>query len=138
MSCTTCEAPDRSLWPANRGIRLGFADLPHIGYWTQPLECPECGSIWIRVSHEPFSSFAYDVLWPYTIDDWIQIHSDGQGETILQWHNATVEELGSAILEGSDKDADAIRSHDSRLGQHGPFISGQRPMPDLEKFIYDT
>ena len=138
MSCTNCEAPTRLVWPANRGTRREFCELGHMGYWTMPIECAACGAIWIRVAHEPFASFTYDVLWQYSIGDWIRLHDTDRerfGQVVLEWHNAIVQEEGIKMLKRDDADAAAIRSHDSRLGGHGPIIRGRRPIPDLDALL---
>ncbi len=139
MTCANCEAPDRRLWPANRSPERALVPVPVYFRdpvaWLQLKTCSICEGIWVSARHEPFSSFQYCVLWPYSLEDWWHLADQDLDAVLLEWHNAIREAECLKILDRGGADAEAIRSHDARLGRHGPFVKTARPCPDIESYL---
>ena len=116
MSCKSCQAPDREIWPPSRGPELASTGLG--GNFMGLDSCPTCSQLWVVVGHEPYASFPYSVKWPFTENDFVELFQRDMGNALHDWHQAEINRLGPSLVGG---DSAAIQAHSARSGGLEPY-----------------
>lgn len=97
MNCINCKAPNRKIYgPHYKRPNEELINLM-TGNWISLLKCPKCNQLWCSVHYEPYGSFEYLVLREYTIDDWEDLNSIDNGETLRKWHSQLINSLWETL-----------------------------------------
>lgn len=129
-TCSFCRAPERQLWPPDS--RQDGLQTEQRGDWMLLDRCPNCGWLWCRVPYEPYASFSYAVLWRHTDGDWQHVYDADDGETLHQWHKATVQRRAASL---SAEDQAKLEHHRDRSGGRTPVDGARVPKPDLMEIL---
>jgi|GEM_PF-1552889 len=88
--CKNCGAPDKELWPVATQHYLKTIHLGTRGHYYALKECITCGVFWFLVSYEPYDSFPYHVIWPYSELEWNKNDNEDSYLKLLEWHQFMV------------------------------------------------
>jgi len=138
MSCSTCEADERSLWTYGRPPALVRRI---VGNWNFLEACETCGTLWIMVPHEPYASFTFWTRWPSTFEEWRRLDGKDEARIVHEWHDAVLRETWSALPEDERAYVEAWRERTYRhynpidRGPEMPRPTHVRRASDLQKYL---
>lgn len=98
-------------------------------FFSKLLECPVCHSKWIKIYHEPYSSFDFSVLWNNDVDLLKEIIKDNDN-LIYKWHTSFISTHWESLEE---EDKLFIQSYMKRC--YGTFPWKTEILYDIEKEI---
>ncbi len=84
---------------------------------------------------EPYASFRYVVLWPFSKQDWELLCLNGHELTLYRWHQQQIQREGPKM---SGLDAAAIHQHTVRSYGREPYHKNNFPsenLPELQSLL---
>lgn len=113
--CDFCHAHERNYWgPSSFQPALETVEN---GDWISLQRCPLCGAYWVCSPYEPYASFPYLALWPWSAAKWSAVHAKNAWATLHPWHKLSIR--ASYLAEPTD--IAEIEKHRARSGQHNPI-----------------
>ena len=128
-NCEICEAPERTVWPPS-GRQPQLQKVRRSG-WFGLYACPCCHTAWVESVHEPYASFKYLVLWPFSSEDFSAIADLKSGKLIGIWCDARIFKAWP-YMDGED--VTDVERHRQRSCGRNP-VDEPREEPDLSAFL---
>ena len=89
-SCKNCDAPSRKIWLISTNHYLRTVGSGVEGNDFELRQCITCGTHWFCVTYEPYNSFSYNVIWPYSSAEWNKYNTKENYIKLLEWHEFMV------------------------------------------------
>ena len=130
VTCATCEAPTRAIWPPSK--RQPSLDSHLERGWLTLFRCPACGAFWMGLPYEPYAAFLYLARWAYSADDWSTLEALDKGNTLIQWFEGQIRAAWDGMNERDHAD---IEHHSRRSYGRSPIDEPDGPVPDIGRLL---